>query len=155
MNEPSLPGTLSDALALAVKDARLLDRSLYQPHSRFWHGYNTEFRDKCLVCLAGSIIARSFDVDSRTITCPGHYPLQIDRKLRSINLCRRGDFLSAICMFYDRAVPVDIERRLLALAQPEHSEFIGWEQFESHLDSLEAILPALREIENEALSSNR
>ena len=155
MNRPSLPDTLSDTLALAINDARNLDRSLYHPHSRFWHGYLSEFHDKCVICLAGSIIAQSFHVDHNTVTTPGRYPGKIDRKLRAVNLCRGGDFIGAFGLFHDRNAPTGLETRLACLPLPAISDFIGWEQFESHLDSLEALLPALREIENEVLTAAR
>ena len=155
MNTPSLPDTLSDTLALAINDARSLDRTLYLPHYRFWHGYHTTHSDKCLVCLAGSIISRTLKVDRLTIITPGCYPLVTDRKLRAINACRSGDFNSAFSLFHDFILPAELQVRLISLPNPVRIIFIGWEEFSTHLDSLESIIPALRVIENEALRSVR
>lgn len=151
MKKPSLPDTLSDTLALAIADARSLDRTLYLPHYRFWHGHDTTHSEKCLVCLAGSIISRTLKVDHLTITTPGSYPLVTDRKLRAVNACRSGDFNSAFSVFHDCIPPSDLQVRFISLPKPVHFIFIGWEEFIAHLDSLESIIPALREIENEAL----
>ncbi len=151
MKNPSLPDTLSDTLALAIADARSLDRTLYLPHYRFWHGHDTSHSDKCLVCLAGSIISRTLKVDHLTITTPGIYPRLTDRKLRAVNACRSGDFNSAFSVFHDFVPPSDLQVRFISLPNPDHFAFIGWEEFSAHLDSLESIIPALREIENEAL----
>ena len=152
MRTLTLPNTLSETLALAINDARQLDRTLYHPHCRFWHGYNTDFRDRCVVCLAGSIISQSFKTDRNICTSPSDYPIEINRKLSAINLCRIGDFLSAFQTFYNR-VPAQDEQwdRLNRLAVPRHYDFIGWEQFDAHLDSIESIIPLLREIENASL----
>ena len=155
MNTPTLPDTLSDTLTLAINDARLLDRSLYVPHNRFWHGYDSAYNGKCVVCLAGSIISQSFNVNRNTITTPDSFAPMIDLKLRAINLCRNGDYSSAFNFFHDFTPPPELQTRLDCLPSPSMSDFIGWEQFDSHLDSLEAILPALREIENEALADGR
>ena len=152
MHTPTLPNTLSDTLALAINDARQLDRSLYLPHCRFWHGYTTDFRNQCVVCLAGSIISQSFKTAHNIVTSPSDYPIEINRKLLAINLCRIGDFLDAFRMFHND-VPAQDEQwdRLHRLAVPRHYDFIGWEQFDAHLDSIEAVIPVLREIENASL----
>ena len=144
MDSHTLPNTLSDT--------RQLDRTLYTPHHRYWHGYCTDFRFQCLVCLAGSIISQSFRTDRKIITCPGNYPAEINLKLRAINLCRIGEFLDAFRMFHNH-VPAQDEHwdRLHRLAVPRHYDFIGWEQFDAHLDSIEAIIPVLSEIENSSL----
>ena len=157
MNATALPDTLSGTLTLAIHDALALDRSTYMPHSGYWHGYNSDFPDVCLVCLAGSVIARSFGENSKLPTNPFNYPNAIGRKLRSVNLCRLGDYLSACRMFHDQAFPVSIEQRLIRLARPVHFAFIGWDEFTSHLYSIEAVLPDLRKIEADALEnlSNR
>ena len=152
MDSHTLPNTLSDTLALAIRDARQLNRTLYTPHHRYWHGYCTDFRFQCLVCLTGSIISQSFRTDRKIITSPGNYPAEIDHKLRAINLCRIGEFLDAFRMFHNHVPPRDEHwDRLHRLTLPRHFDFIGWEQFDAHLDSLEAVIPELREIENEAL----
>lgn len=154
MNKPALPDTLSETLSLAIRDARLLDPSIYFPHNRFWHGYDTTHHNKCLVCLSGSIISQSFQADHKTITTPGSYRDEIDRKLRSINLVRTGDYTGAFALFHNRHAPTEIRLLLFELDSPASSSFVGWEQFESHLDSLEELLPSLREIEDKALSIN-
>ncbi|MCY4587937.1 MAG: hypothetical protein OXB98_18030 [Bryobacterales bacterium] len=153
MDTPSLPDTLSETLSLAVADARVLSRTDYHPHYRFWHGYSSEQQHLCQVCLAGSIIARSLKVDPRTITSPAAFPPGTDHKLRAINACRTGEFFNAYCIFHNSLPSLESQKRLHSLPSPSHFLFIGWQEFDKHLASLEAIVPLLEEIELEALKS--
>ena len=155
MSTPSLPDTLSDTLTLAISDARTLDRTLYLPHYRFWHGYESSKVDQCLVCLAGSIISKSFKTSHNIITTPNNYPDEINLKLCAINACRSGDFKLAFCLFHNCELPADLQIRFINLPKPVHVIFIGWKEFTAHLNSLEAIIPALREVENHTLSTLR
>ena len=155
MNTCELPYTLSATLALAINDARHLDRTLYQPHHRFWHGFLDAYDNKCLVCLAGSVISRSLHVHHLVATWPGSYPDAIERKLQAINLCRGGDFIYAFGMFHNQCAPSDHETLLAMLPTPAFSDFIGWEQFDAHLVSLEAIISDLERIEQRALATLR
>ncbi len=153
MDTPSLPDTLSETLSLAISDARHLSRSDYHPHYRFWHGFSSNDAHQCQVCLAGSIIARSLNINPSTIASPDSFPPATAQKLRSLNACRIGEFLNAYSIFHYNLPSVESQKRLLSLPCPSRILFIGWKEFDIHLTSLEKIVPLLEEIELEALKS--
>lgn len=155
MKSHSLPSTLHETLPIAIDDARALDRDAYLPHGLFWHGYNTEHPDRCLVCLAGSIITRTFNVEPATVASPGNFSDQTERKLRAINHCRVDDYSFAFAMFHNVSTPSETVSLYNCLPPPDLRDFIGWKQFEAHLKSLEKLLPSLRKIEDAALSELR
>lgn len=155
MKSHSLPSTLHETLSIAIDDARALDRDTYLPHGRFWHGYSTEHPDRCLVCLAGSIISRTFEAEPTDVTSPGNFSDQTERKLRAVNHCRVGDYSFAFAMFHNVTAPSETQRLYDILPPPDLRDFIGWKQFETHLKSLEKLLPSLRKIEDAALSELR
>ena len=148
MNNIALPDTLHETLTLAVKDARTLDRKRYRPNFFYWH---SPWNDVCLVCLAGCIVAGSlsFGRDQEMLTCSVDH--KTHSKLQAVNCCRLGDWNYAFNVFHNRKPSIKLMARLESLDAPEKFEFKGWEQFDAHLRSLEAIIPRLAEIEREAL----
>ena len=148
----SLPDTLADTLSLALKDARSLDHSTYLPHCLCWHGFSTDHPGRCVICLAGSIISQSFNVHHHAVTTPGFYPVSIERKLRAVNLVRTGNYYEALTLFHTNPVAENLHPRLAALPIPAKGSFIGWIEFEAHLDSIEELLPVLRTIERDMLA---
>ena len=152
MIKPSLPDTLHETLTLAVNDARKLDRRLYRPDFFYWH---SPWNDVCLVCLAGCIIAGSLSFNRHQEMLPSSIDHTTDNKLQAVNCCRIGDWSHAFDVFHNHKPSIELMARLECLDAPEMFEFKGWEQFDAHLESLEAIIPALREIENQALSALR
>ena len=157
MDTPSLPETLYETLSHAITDARLLSRPDYEPHYRYWHGYQyfSPIMDdnKCKVCLSGAIMSRSLNVDILMNSNPACFPINIERKLKAVNFCRNGRYVEAFNCFYGHIPEPKIQDRLNALPTPSYDLFIGWEDFSFHLESLEAIIPLLQEIELEALKS--
>ena len=140
-----LPDTLHELLAAAINDARHLNPYSYYPSSMRWHYSPTG--GHCEVCLAGSIIARTYRSSRSLDILPSMFSFAIYRKLCAIDNMRRGKWLNAYLTLYETPAPLAIEDRLLHLPMPAHSEFNGWLQFTAHLDSLEPVVSELREIE--------
>ena len=143
-----LPDTLYELLAAAINDARQLDPQSYYPSSMRWHYSPT--RGHCEVCLAGSVIARTYRSSRNLDILPSMFSFAIYRKLCAIDNMRRGKWLNAYLTLYETPAPVAIEDRLLGLPRPTHVDFKGWLQFNAHLDSLEPIMYELRAIELDA-----
>ena len=142
---------MSKLLEVAIADARSLDRSLYRPFSREWH---TKLPDgPCLICLAGSVIAGTFKASINSKRFPWSYDTEEADKLCAINSMRSGDWSRAFYIVYGVNPGARISQKLYTLRKPAHVEFNGWDEFHAHLDSLEALLPTLREIDIAAFAS--
>ena len=147
----SLPDTMSGLLAAAIADGRQLDRTLYHPRCGEWH---TAWEHRpCQVCLAGSVIAGSLGASHHQTLYPNSYQGPIRNKLESLDFMRRGKWVLAFKALYQRHPNLSTAIRLNRLSRPDNKDFNGWQGFNSHLDSLEEILPDLRQIEqNEHIS---
>ena len=143
-----LPDTLYELLAAAINDARQLDPQSYYPSSMRWHYSPT--RGHCEVCLAGSVIARTYRSSRSLAILPSMFSFPIYRKLYALENMRCGEWLNAYLTLYETPAPVAIEDRLLLLPMPAHSEFDNWPEFDAHLDSLEPVVGELREIERDS-----
>lgn len=150
-NPHSLPDTMSGLLATAIDDARQLDRTLYHPRCGEWH---TAWEHRpCQVCLAGSVIAGSLGASHHQTLYPNIFRGPVQHKLESIDFMRRGKWVLAFKAFYQLHPKISASRQLNRLPRPDNKDFNGWQEFDSHLDSLEEILPDLRQIEqNERIS---
>ena len=145
--QQKLPNTLSGLIEVAIQDARGLDRKRYLPDGGSWH----EPVDlECQICLAGVVMAGSLRANPAESKTPGLFTRPLARKLRALEQVRQGNWLDAWCGFYEVSlirVESILEGQLNSLPIPEESEFDGWRALDSHLASLQAILPKLREIE--------
>ena len=146
-----LPDTLYELLAVAINDARQLNPHAYCPSSKRWH--RSRMGSHCEVCLAGSIIARTYRSSPNLDILPTMFSLRIRKKLCAIDNMRCGKWLHAYLMLYETAAPLAIEKRLLDLPKPTYIDFKGWLQFNTHLDSLEPIMYKLRAIELDAVKA--
>ena len=149
MKPQPLPGTLSGLLDAAIADARRLSRRTYKPHYYEWHTLNDH--RQCEICLGGSLIAGTLRFSPLTDLAPWMLPNATKNKLEALDAMRSGDWLSAYHLLYQQEPSIRIEARLSCLPQPSHADFIGWRAFNSHLQSLQRIIPKLRKIEKEAL----
>ena len=141
----SLPDTLSGLLATAIDDARQLDRTLYHPRSGEWH---TAWEHRpCQVCLAGSVIAGSLGASHHQTLYPNSFRGPIRNRLESLDYMRHGKWILAFKALYQRHPNLSTARRLNRLPRPDNKNFNGCQEFDSHLDSLEAIFPDLQQIE--------
>ena len=147
------PKTLSGAIELAIADARSLDRTDYCPSAGRWHEPMTS---SCRFCLAGAVIAGTLSFDRHHLVEPSMMPLLKSveaNKWRQILLAldnvRGGSWGNAWARMYAKSdgVTDPVPFELKDLPVPENTYFSGWPEFEQHLESLEEVLPALREIE--------
>ena len=143
-----LPNTLHGLLRVAIDDARKLDRIKYRPECSRWH--EPLSTDRCAVCLAGAVIAGSMGV-SPSVSCD---PIEFERfvymKLQALNDMRAGYFFVAwrgLHALGFRSLPEAVIKAFDSVPTPNAVEFSGWDDFDIHLESLEAIIPALRAVE--------
>ena len=148
MNEINLPETLHETLSLAVSDAAKLDRKLYTPRYFYWHSHDL---DQCLICLSGCIVAVTLKTDRSKEILPCSFDFETDRKLQAVNACRTGDWNFAFHIFHRHYPSIESQAHLETLPLPDNIDFNNWESFDSHLRSIQSIVPLLAEIEIEAL----
>ncbi len=137
--------SMSDLLEVAIRDARTLDPRIYHPNSVTWHVADEQ--EQCQVCLAGSVIAGTLAATPDQTLSPDCFPSDTPGKLEALNFMRKGHWVFAFYEFYRHWPRTSIEDRLRKLPKPINADFTGWHAFRAHLDSLESILPELREIE--------
>ena len=147
MTPQPLPDSMHDLLATAISDARGLEGRKYRPRSDEWHCPDDDGR--CIICLAGGILAGTFNCSPKKNFAPWEFHPDTQNKLSALEAMRTGDWLEAYRLVYQRTPPVEIEARLCCLPAPSWAAFYGWHQFNSHLKSLESILPELCEIESD------
>ena len=146
VSEPCrLPGTMAGLLEAAINDARALDRDTYLPYSEYWHFIT--FHDVCQVCLAGSLIAVSLKNSPRITIDPDMFSDDTEDKLHAVEAMRTGDWAEAFRLIYSRTPYAELYTLLQELAKPKQPHFLGWKSFNAHLDSLESILPELRQVD--------
>ena len=142
--------TLHDLLGTSVADSRKLRRRTYRPHYYEWHSMNDH--GQCEICLGGSLIAGTLQFSPQTDLAPWMLPSATERKIVALDAMRSGDWVIAYRILYRREPPIRTHARLSCLPLPTHADFIGWRQFNSHLKSLEKIIPELRKIEQDDAS---
>ena len=146
----SLPDTMACLLGSAIEDASKLDRTIYTPHFDKWHQpYNA---NRCFVCLAGSFIARTLEIDPADFVLSRSFDDRTRDLLEAIDQMRYGRWSEAFRLVYRRAAPSELHVMLNRIPAPAHINFFGWQQFDKHLSSLEKIIPQLREIDLHALT---
>ena len=147
MNQQTLPSTLSELLVTAIADARKLDRSQYQPRYRTWHFPHSQ--GFCEVCLAGSFVAGTLGCSPSREAPPWTFPRNAVAMIEALNAIRSGAWLEAYRVFHQRNATFTVAIRLTRLPVPARPHFLGWEEFDLHLKSLESFLPKLRDIESD------
>lgn len=87
-----LPDKLSDLLELAVKDAKKIgkDPRYELDMSNNWHMY-IEDEKKCRVCLAGSVMACTLNVNPTETVYSYDFSLDTSDKLEALDRLRTGD----------------------------------------------------------------
>ena len=144
----SLPSTLAGLLSSAVNDAAALDRNIYQPYAGHWH--TARHDSSCQVCLAGCLIAASLNNESSRTILPRMFSATTERKLDIVDSLREGDWLHAFKLLYRHQPNESIVRLMHNMQDPLHRNFLGWEEFDDHLQSLRDALPWLRAIDRQA-----
>ena len=101
-----LPDTLYETLRLAIKDLELVEQDGdYIIDMSQWHEPDPKLREgsmqwDCKVCLAGSIMAKTFEVHQGLSLRCGSFPLSIANKLLAIDSIRKGSIGEALYFFY-------------------------------------------------------
>ena len=139
--------SMSELLTATIADARALDPRLYQPNFAVLHSANTNAQ--CQVCLAGSMIARTLRCSPNETFFPGEFDDDTNNQLKCLDYIRRGHWVLAFYEFHRYWPRSPIENRLRQLPKPDNFNFQCWSTYRAHLDSLDSILPELREIEIE------
>ena len=144
------PARLSDLIELAVADARRLNRNTYSPEHSEWHLAGSGPNETCQVCLAGCVIAGTLEHGPETNIGVLQLGDNIDDNawydaLITLDHVRSGQWKSAIMELGQQA---DTEQReaIEAIPKPKCSEFRNWDEFNTHLESLDRCIANLREI---------
>lgn len=92
MNSP-LPDKLSDLILVALDDLEKVENDeRYTVNMDWWHRSG----DTCLVCLAGSVMAKSLDVSPDCTRFPNDFDDKTEAKLDALNWARVGDVSYAL-----------------------------------------------------------
>ena len=139
---------LFELLEDAIKAARSLDPAVYAPNSARWHEFDKEL-GLCEVCLSGAVIAGLDGVDVKASVSPGSFVKKnrVGHKLVAIDHMRNGMWALAYYAAYGEVPNVEVFGKLALIPKPRPSDFCDWTTFNQLLDSLDLIIPQLREIE--------
>lgn len=103
MKTVKLPDHPGDLIRLAIKDLEKVEKSKdYVVHMLDWH--LPLKNGKCLVCMAGAVMANTLKVDKKYYAEPGRFGEQEKGKLNAINQFRVGDiYLGLIHLNFDES----------------------------------------------------
>ena len=147
----ALPETMAGLLQCAIDDARKLDKAEYYPRHDQWHESRPHpLMSVCEVCLAGSVIAGTLRIPFNHSCTPVAFDSQTSNLLHAIDDMRDANWNYAFIRVYKRSPSFSLQAKLQRIPSATHIHFSGWKQFESHLDSLQKIVPRLREIDSMA-----
>jgi hypothetical protein len=99
---PKLPDKPSELIQLALKDLAQVERmkKTYRVNMGYFHDLipdsyleNPEY--KCLVCFAGSVMARTLKCDPKKDTSPRDFDIKTGNKLRALDYFRCGNIVDA------------------------------------------------------------
>lgn len=90
MNSP-LPDKLSDLILVALDDLEKVENDpRYDINMGWWHRPGV-YNQKCLVCLAGSVMAKSLGTSPERTRYPNDFDDKTEAKLDALNWARVGD----------------------------------------------------------------
>lgn len=153
-----LPDALSDLVYLAISDYAALDRGKYYAFSDQWHGFcHVRLRERyCGVCLAGAVIANTFEGAIELRYGPTDFSYDNQDKLFALNAFRLGNMRDALAL-------MGIEREDMTLEQIELLEIIereielgswnglarweGWDELDERLCGFAAMADRLRSVD--------
>jgi len=88
----TLPNKPSELILLALKDLILVECSKsYEIDMGEWHTPRSSFNDKCLVCFAGAIMAKTLKIDASEDVDPTDFSNATHSKLESLEFFRMGE----------------------------------------------------------------
>ena len=157
------PEKLSDLIWLAIGDARALDRDQYVPDYSAWH--QLTHNNLCRICLAGAVMARTVRL---CISETGNSLFDRDGTdndeawkdaFYALNHIREGRYLTALDTYYGWAKLEALENIRVGFSEedssleswavglsgtnyPDYVSFMTWDEFDTHLESLEDVARA-------------
>ena len=91
-----LSSVLSEAIDQALEDMEACKNDpRYEINFDYWHSPE---RGKCYVCLAGSVIAKRFNVPFNELSLPYFFPEKKENILRALNCVRKGKVSGALTL---------------------------------------------------------
>ena len=142
-----LPATLAGLLSVAIADTRSLNRKTYIPNYNEWHSpLDGKY---CEVCLAGCVIAgrlQSPPLKRLSSYCFDH---KTENALDALDNMHNGNWYKAFDLLYHINPPPHIAHSLRTLSALPHCDFLGWIEFDAHLDALEEQIPALQQVDRD------
>lgn len=93
----TLPSKPSELIRVALKDLAAVEKmkNEYEIDMGEWHSGRNESRDKCAVCLAGSVLVQSLGFRENEDVAPEDFPKAIEHKLLAIDSFRMGEIEQA------------------------------------------------------------
>lgn len=100
------PEKLSEAIYMAIRDLHLVEQDIsnYRVSMSDWHSYwgaENNMTEKCNVCFAGSVMAKTCETDRTTWTSPDDFPYRWRITFEALNQVRTGNIAEALVTFYD------------------------------------------------------
>ena len=141
----ALPSSMAGLLETAINDARRLDRKTYFPHHGQWHCATDS--NSCEVCLAGSLIAGTLRIGANYTVSANSFSTRAKRLLIALDNMRIGHWNGAFYHVYYRHAGASLRKSLKSIPTPNPYHFSSWPNFDCHLDSLEQLLPRLRQVD--------
>lgn len=148
--ENTLPDTPSALIRTALKDLRAVERTPgYVVNMEIWHrgqgrkagqysGDDIYPNNKCVVCFAGSVMAKSLNVPKTKSADPDDYNKDTTRKLLALNLFREGWVASGL---EELGIPLDKlpkEHRHIDVPDYSDNKKVFKQKMSQLADSLEA-----------------
>jgi len=155
--------TLSSWIRASVTDSRGIDRDHYHPNAKWWHAAGLDARNEkkiCFVCFAGAFLANHipFSANIDDLEDLGRR-FQFSKanlgRFYALDFVRCGELVAAIAEMSMAPIPSNEQMTALMELQGEldskaitiqHPEFLGWDQFDAFLTSMETVADRLEAI---------
>ena len=141
--QDQLPDQLSELISQAIDDFFSLDQFVYYPSWCDWHEFvelmveGEDTRDRCVVGLAGAVIANTLGIDQNASVTPRDFlPMDnIVNKLCALDAAQKGHWESALQFLGVDVQPSDREA-IKAIPAPDNPYFADWWRFDIYVSSL-------------------
>lgn len=99
----ALPKKPSKLIRLALADLTRVERSKkrYVVDMEHYHWPNYDpcvIKDKCSVCFAGAVMAKTLDADPKIFHLPSEYPSKVCSQLGALDQFRQGHVLAGLAL---------------------------------------------------------
>lgn len=149
----------SELLRVVLDDYADIDRDLYYPYAARFHeaegyDYPLRWKDKCVVCDAGMVMAGTLRGDPNSDLFPRDYSEEIEARLDAIDSLRNGELVDALHLISfgsdpseDDEMPEDVQEAAEVFEalydSPDFESFDGWSEMDQHAKSLEMYIKRL------------